>query len=75
LALGARSENHSLRSASRMRSPPLVRLEQIFVRPPLLFLDNLNTHKPEHDRWLARHKNVHFHFTPTHASWLNLVEV
>jgi hypothetical protein len=33
-------------------------------------LDNLNTHKPRHDRWLARHRNVHFHFTPTHASWL-----
>ena len=31
-------------------------------------LDNLSTHKPKRDRWLARHKNVHFHFTPTHAS-------
>src|SRR5207244_8845603 len=30
-----------------------------------VILDNLNTHKPKHDRWLARHKNVHFHFTPT----------
>ena len=38
-------------------------------------LDNLSTHKPKHDRWLARHRNVHFHFTPTHASWLNQVEV
>lgn len=37
-------------------------------------LDNLNIHKPKHDRWLARHPNVHFHFTPTHASWLNQVE-
>ena len=37
-------------------------------------LDNLNTHKPKHDRWLARHKNVHLHFTPTHASWLNQIE-
>jgi hypothetical protein len=34
-------------------------------------LDNLNTHKPKRDRWRARHKNVHFHYTPTHASWLN----
>ena len=33
-----------------------------------VILDNLNTHKPKHDRWRARHKNVHFHFTPTHAS-------
>ena len=40
-----------------------------------VILDNLNTHKPKHDRWLARHKNVHFHFTPTHASRLNQVEV
>lgn len=37
-------------------------------------LDNLNTHKPKNDRWLARHPQVHFHFTPTHASWLNMVE-
>lgn len=37
-------------------------------------LDNLNTHNPKHDRWLSRHPNVHFHFTPTHASWLNQVE-
>jgi transposase len=37
-------------------------------------LDNLNTHKPKHDRWLARHKNVHFHYTPTHASWMNQIE-
>lgn len=40
-----------------------------------VILDNLNTHKPKCDRWLARHKNVHFHFTPTHASWLNQVEI
>src|SRR6266446_2726589 len=25
--------------------------------------------------WLGRHKNIHFHFTPTHASWLSQVEV
>ena len=37
-------------------------------------LDNLNTHKPKHDRWLTKHPNVHFHYTPTHASWMNQVE-
>ena len=37
-------------------------------------LDNLNTHKPKDDRWLKRHPNVHFHFTPTYSSWLNQVE-
>jgi transposase len=40
-----------------------------------VILDNLNTHKPKHDRWLARHPGVHFHYIPTHASWLNQVEV
>lgn len=38
-------------------------------------LDNLSTHKPKHDRWLKQHPRVHFHYTPTHASWLNQVEV
>ena len=37
-------------------------------------LDNLNTHKPKDDRWLKKHPNVHFHFTPTYSSWLNQVE-
>lgn len=40
-----------------------------------VILDNLNTHKPKCDRWLARHRNVQFHFTPTSASWLNQVEI
>jgi transposase len=39
-----------------------------------VILDNLSTHKPKHDRWLGRHPNVHFHFTPTRASWLNQIE-
>ena len=38
-------------------------------------LDNLNTHKPQRERWLQRHRNVHFHYTPTRASWLNQVEI
>ena len=40
-----------------------------------VILDNLNTHRPKHDRWLQRHPQVHFHFTPTYSSWLNQVEV
>lgn len=40
-----------------------------------VILDNLSTHKPKHDRWVQRHKNVHLHFTPTHASWLNQIEI
>ena len=40
-----------------------------------VILDNLSTHKPKRDLWLARHPNVHFHYTPTHASWLNQIEI
>lgn len=40
-----------------------------------LILDNYGTHKtPQIHRWLLRHPRFHFHFTPTSASWLNLVE-
>lgn len=40
-----------------------------------VILDNYATHKtPEVEQWLRRHPRVHFHFTPTSASWLNLVE-
>ncbi len=40
-----------------------------------VILDNLNTHKPKHDRWLQKHTNVHFHFIPTRTSWLNQIEI
>jgi len=40
-----------------------------------VILDNLSTHKPKRDMWLKRHPNVHFHYTPTHTSWLNQVEI
>ena len=40
-----------------------------------VILDNLSTHKPKRDRWLARHPQVHLHFTPTRASWLNMIEI
>ena len=40
-----------------------------------VIVDNLNIHKPKRDRWLRQNPQVHLHFTPTHASWLNQVEV
>jgi transposase len=48
-----------------------------FPRKPLhVVLDNSSTHStPEIKAWLARHPRVHFHFTPTSASWLNMVEI
>jgi len=40
-----------------------------------IVMDNYATHKtPLIHRWLARHPRYHMHFTPTGASWLNLVE-
>ncbi len=47
--------------------------------PPTLDLhlisDNYATHKhPKVQRWLARHPRLRMHFTPTSASWLNMVE-
>jgi transposase len=40
-----------------------------------LVLDNYGTHKtPEVKAWLAKHPRFKLHFTPTSASWLNLVE-
>lgn len=40
-------------------------------------LDNLNTHYgPKVDEWNRRHGGrFRFHFTPTHGSWLNQVEI
>jgi transposase len=41
-----------------------------------LILDNYGTHKHEKvQRWLERHKRFHLHFTPTGASWMNMVEI
>ena len=40
-----------------------------------LIADNYATHKhPKVQRWLERHPRFHVHFTPTSASWLNMVE-
>ena len=54
----------------------LRRLDRAF--PPDLTLhvifDNYGTHKHEARKWLAAHPRFQLHFTPTGASWLNLVE-
>lgn len=63
----------------RRRRPDFLRFMNSIIaeyddRQIHVILDNLSTHKPKNDQWLRRHKNVHFHFTPTHASWLNQIE-
>jgi transposase len=41
-----------------------------------LVMDNYAAHKyPTVKEWLAANPRIHVHFTPTHASWMNLVEV
>lgn len=41
-----------------------------------LVMDNYSTHKKAEVRtWLERHPRIHVHFTPTSASWMNLIEV
>lgn len=54
----------------------LRRIEKEFPRRDLhLILDNYGTHKhPKVREWLARRPRFVLHFTPTSASWLNLVE-
>lgn len=54
-------------------------MDQVVAEAPAdgqlhVILDNYCTHK-KCDAWLAAHPNVHFHFTPTSASWLNQVEI
>jgi transposase len=40
-----------------------------------LIVDNYSTHKHQKvRRWLQRHPRFHLHFTPTSASWMNMVE-
>ncbi len=40
-----------------------------------LILGNCAAHKhPKLKAWLAKHPRFHLHFTPTSASWLNLLE-
>jgi transposase len=39
-----------------------------------VILDNYCIHK-RCDEWLAAHPDVHFHYTPTSASWLNQIEI
>jgi transposase len=39
-------------------------------------VDNFSAHKHKDVmEWVEAHKAVHFHFTPTHASWLNQIEL
>ncbi len=55
-------------------------LKQIDAQTPAdrelhLIIDNYATHRhAKVNVWLAKHPRIHLHFTPTSASWLNMVE-
>ena len=55
----------------------LRRIDRAVLKPRdvHLVLDNYATHKtPEVRAWLEKHPRFKLHFTPTSASWLNMVE-
>ena len=70
-------ERISIGGADRERLERLVRdqntPQKVVWRARIV--DNYATHKtPAVKRWLKAHPRFHLHFTPTSASWLNMVE-
>lgn len=55
----------------------LKRVAKAYPRKELrIVLDNYGMHShPVVRVWLVRHPRFHLHFTPTGASWLNMVEI
>lgn len=70
--VGKCSERHTAADFLRFLN---VLTRSYYKRDLHVILDNSSTHKtPEIRAWQEAHPRVHFHFTPTGASWLNMVE-
>jgi len=70
--LGQCSERHT--GADFLRFLKLLQ-RRYRTRELHVILDNSSTHStPEVSKWLEQHPNFSFHFTPTGASWLNMIE-
>jgi len=70
---------HTQTTQQKRRTEFLTFMDQVVTNLPdgkeiHVILDNYCIHK-KNDAWLAANPNVHFHFTPTSASWLNQVEI
>jgi transposase len=69
---------HTQTTTQKRRLEFLAFMDQVVADLPEtelhVILDNYCIHK-KCDAWLAAHPQVTFHYTPTSASWLNLVEV
>src|SRR6266545_3808705 len=69
------------RCFSRRRTREFLKfMDEIAARHPgretHVVLDNLSTHSgPGVDKWLSRHQNITFHFTPKGSSCINQVEI
>jgi len=66
-------------SESKKKADFLLFLEEITSEYPVeqelhVIADNHSIHK-RIDAWLECHPNVHIHYTPTSASWLNMIEI
>lgn len=75
----AKGEIKTQQTQLKRREEFLQFMDQVVADTPAdrelhVILDNYCTHK-KCDAWLAKHPHVHFHFTPTSASWLNQVEI
>ena len=75
----ATGEVKSKTTATKKRPDFQAFLDDVVKDSPLtqeihVIVDNYSTHK-KNDDWLKLHPNVTFHFTPTSASWLNMVEI
>jgi transposase len=70
---------HTQTTTQKRRVEFLAFMDQVLVDVPSaaeihVIVDNYCIHK-KCDAWLTDHPQVTFHYTPTSASWLNLVEV
>jgi transposase len=81
-ALDTRSGEVFGKPVSRHTSQEFVAfLSDLVARQPAgqeihVVLDNLSAHKTKRvQHFLDEHPNVHLHFTPTYASWLNQIEL
>jgi transposase len=72
---------HGKPTATKKRHDFLAFMDNLLLELPKkesteyhVIMDNYCIHK-RCDEWLAANKNVKFHYTPTSASWLNMVEI
>ena len=75
----ATGEIHTKTTTLKRREEFLEFMDEVLAECPddveiHVIMDNYCTHK-KCDAWLQAHPNVHFHYTPTSASWLNQVEI